>query len=155
MHRDGSSVMFPLGSWGVSGLATSDPTTYPNDPVGIDLTPTTIPAANLRIDTRKKKMTTEMALYIILQQPIRAKLYWWLLSLSFKNREATLLLLFGHNDVIIRLFVHSGMYFFLFPPPPPPFFLLTEKKNFKIRIKNLYIKIAIKTTNSYIKLTYV
>ena len=27
MHRNGSSVMFPLGSWGVSGLATSDPLT--------------------------------------------------------------------------------------------------------------------------------
>ena len=27
MHRDGSSVMFPLGSWGVSGLATSEPLT--------------------------------------------------------------------------------------------------------------------------------
>ena len=67
---------------------------HPNDPVGIDLTPTPIPAANLRIHTRrkqKKKMTTEKALYIILQQPIRAKLYWWLLKLFFKNREATLL----------------------------------------------------------------
>ena len=69
---------------------------HPNDPVGIDLTPTPIPSANLRIHTRKKKMTTEMALYIILQQPIRAKLFWWLLNLSFKNREATLLLLFCH-----------------------------------------------------------
>ena len=50
---------------------------HPNDPVGIDLTPAPIPAANLRIHTRrkKKKMTTEKALYIILQQPIRAKLY--------------------------------------------------------------------------------
>ena len=74
MHRDGSSEMFPLGSWGVSGLATSDPP-HPNDPVGIDLTPTPIPAANLRIHTRRKKMTTEKALYIILQQPIRAKHY--------------------------------------------------------------------------------
>ena len=87
-------------------------TSHPNDPVGIDVTPTPILAANLCIHTRKK-MTTEMALYIILQQPIRAKLYWWLLNLSFKNWEATLLLLFGHNDVVIRLFVHSGMYFFL------------------------------------------
>ena len=42
----------------------------------------------------KKKMTTEKALYIILQQPIRAKLYWWLLNLFFKNREATLLCVF-------------------------------------------------------------
>ena len=28
---------------------------HPNDPVGIDLTPTPIPAANLRIHTRRKK----------------------------------------------------------------------------------------------------
>ena len=40
---------------------------HPNDPVGIDLTPTPIPAANLHIHTRKKKMTTEKAQYIILQ----------------------------------------------------------------------------------------
>ena len=54
IHRDGSLVMFPLGSRGVSGLATSYPT-HPNDPVGIDLTPTAIPADNLRIHTRRKK----------------------------------------------------------------------------------------------------
>ena len=50
----------------------------PNDPFGIDLTPTPIPAANLRIHTRQ--MTTEIALYpwvslLILQQPIRTKLF--------------------------------------------------------------------------------
>ena len=39
------------------------------------LTPTPIPVANLRIHTRKKKKTAEMALYLILQQPIRAKLF--------------------------------------------------------------------------------
>ena len=50
-----------------------------------------------------------MALYIILQQPIRVKLFWRLLNLSFKNHEATLLLLFCHNDVVIRLFVLSGI----------------------------------------------
>ena len=43
---------------------------------------------------KTKKMTIEKALYIILQQPIRAKLYWWLLNLFFKNREATLLCFF-------------------------------------------------------------
>ena len=65
----------------------------------------------------KKKMTIEKALYMILQQPIRAKLYWWLLNLFFKNREATLLcFFFCYNGVVIRLFVHSGMYSFLFPP---------------------------------------
>ena len=47
---------------------------HPNDPVGIDLTQAPIPTDNLRINTRKK-MATEMVLYIILQQPIRAKLF--------------------------------------------------------------------------------
>ena len=78
----------------------------------------------------KRKMTTEKALYIILQRPIRAKLYWWLLNLFFKNREATLLCFFCYNGVVIRLFVHSGMYSFL----PPPFFLINfylKKKIFK------------------------
>ena len=55
----------------------------PNHPVGIDLTSTPIPAAKLRI-FHTRQMTTEMAQYIILQQPIRAKLFWWLLNLSFK-----------------------------------------------------------------------
>ena len=54
MHQDGSSVMFPLGSWGVLGLATSDPLTQTTK-FGIDLTPTPIPAANLHIHTRRKK----------------------------------------------------------------------------------------------------
>ena len=48
MRWDGLSVMFPLSSRGISCLATSDPT-CPNDPVGIDLTPTPIPAAKQRI----------------------------------------------------------------------------------------------------------
>ena len=56
----------------------------PNDPVGIDLTPTPIPAAKLRIHTRQ--MTTEMALsLLILQQPIRAKLLWWCLIFPLKS----------------------------------------------------------------------
>ena len=80
--------------------------------------------------TQRKKMTTEMALYIILQQPIRAKLNWWLLNL-FKNQEATLLLLFCHNDVVIRLFVHYAMYFFLFPSFPRFFFFTYKKKKNK------------------------
>ena len=114
MHRDGSSVMFPLGSWGVLGLATSDPLTQMTQLALILLQ---LPSRQLTCAStqgQKKKMTTEKALYIILQKPIRAKLYWWLLNISFKNREATLLLLLCHNDVVIRLFVHSGMYFFFF-----------------------------------------
>ena len=60
MHRDGSSVMFPLGSreWGFGSCNIRPP--RPNDPVGIDLTPIPIPAANLRIHTRQ--MATEIAL---------------------------------------------------------------------------------------------
>ena len=59
----------------------------PSDPVGIDLTPTLIPAAKLRI-FHTRQMTAEMlhpwVWFIILQQPIRARLYWCLLKLSFK-----------------------------------------------------------------------
>ena len=67
MHRDESSVMFPLGSVGVGSCNIRPP--RPNKPVGIDLTPTPIPAAKLRI-FHPKQMTTEIALYLILQQPI-------------------------------------------------------------------------------------
>ena len=52
MNRDGSSVMFPLGSRGGVGSCNIRPP-RPNDHVGIDLTPTPIPAAKLRIHTRQ------------------------------------------------------------------------------------------------------
>ena len=51
MHRDGSSVMFPLGSGGFGSCIIRPP--HPNDPVSMDLTPTPIPVANLRIHIRK------------------------------------------------------------------------------------------------------
>ena len=74
MYRDGSSVIFFL--WvhrgGIGSCDIRPP--HPNDSVGIDLTPTPIPAANLHIHTRQ--VTTEMALYLIWQQPKRAKLFW-------------------------------------------------------------------------------
>ena len=107
-----SDVSFGFMGGGGFGSCNIRPP-HPNDPVGIDLTQ--LPSRQLT--RRKKKMTTEKALYIILQQPIRAKLYWWLLNLSFENREATLLLLFSHTAVVIRLFVHSGVYFFFFLSP--------------------------------------
>ncbi len=40
-----------MGGFGSSNIRSS----HPNDPVGIGLTPTPIPAANLRIHTRRKK----------------------------------------------------------------------------------------------------
>ena len=116
---------------------------HPNDSVGIDFIPTPIPAANLRIHTRKK-MTAEMALYIILQQPIRTKLFWWLLNLSFKNQEAILLLLFGRNDIVIRLFVHFSVYFFLFLLFLPPLFFTYRKKIQFLKNKNLYTNIKLR-----------
>ena len=64
MHRDESSVMFPFGLIGGFGSCNIRPP-HPNDPVGIDLTLTPIPAANLRIHTRRKKMTSAKVLYII------------------------------------------------------------------------------------------
>ena len=122
--------------WGQGGFGSFNiRPPHPNDPVGIDLTPTPIPAANLRIHTRrkqKKKMTTEKALYIILQQPIRAKLYWWLLNLSFKNREATLLCFFATmGSLFSYLFIPVCIPSFF-----PPFFFFKSiftlrKKKFK------------------------
>ena len=68
-----------IGGFGSCSIRPS----RPNDPVGIDLTQTSIPAANLRIHTRQNDHR-KGSLYIFLQQPIRAKLFWWLLNLSFK-----------------------------------------------------------------------
>ena len=45
---------------------------------------------------------------LILQQPIRANLLWWLLNLSFKIGRPLCSCLPGSDDVIIRLFVQSG-----------------------------------------------
>ena len=73
MQRDGSSVMSPLGSWGISGFATSDPLTQMTQLALILLQ---LPSRQLTCtSTQEKKMTTEMAPYIILQQPIRANLF--------------------------------------------------------------------------------
>ena len=74
--------------------------------------------------TEEKKMTTEMALYIILQQLIRAKLFWWLLNLSFKIRRPlyscfsdTMTSLFGYlftplciSSFFSPFFVSSGIW---------------------------------------------
>ena len=64
MHRDGSSVIFPLGSQGVSGLATSDPLTQMTQ---LALILFQLPSRQLTCTSTQgeKKMTTEMALYII------------------------------------------------------------------------------------------
>ena len=65
--------MGPLGSWGVSGLATSDPLTQMTQ---LALMLLQLPSRHLIcVSTQEKKMTAEMALFIILQQPIRAKLF--------------------------------------------------------------------------------
>ena len=76
-------------SWGFGSCNIKPPS--PNDPVGIDLTPTPIPAAKLRI-FHTRQMTADMALYMGItfkfrQQPIRVCLLWWLLKLSFKIRR--------------------------------------------------------------------
>ena len=114
-----SAVSF--GSMGVFGSCNIRPP-HPNDPVGIDLTPTPIPVANLRIHTRRKKMTTEKALYIILHQSIRAKLYRLLLNLSFKNREATLLCFFATGYLFTPVCISSFFIYFF------PFFNTYKKK---------------------------
>ena len=103
LNRDGSSVMFPLGS--PSGFGSCNiRTPSPNDPFGIDLTPTSIPAAKLRV-FHTRKMTAEIVLFMGItfkfwQQPIRAWLLWWLLRISFKIEKplcsATMTSLFGY-----------------------------------------------------------
>ena len=56
-------MMFPLGSqWGFRSCIIRPP--RPNDPVGIDLMPTPILAAKLRI-FYTKQMTAEMALVVV------------------------------------------------------------------------------------------
>ena len=62
MHRDGSSVMYPLDSRG-AGRVFKHQILSPNDPVGIDLSPTPILAAKLRI-FHTKQMTAGMALFM-------------------------------------------------------------------------------------------
>ena len=54
-----SDVSFRFTGWGFGSCNIRPP--CPNDPVGIDLTPTSIPAANLRI-FHTRQMTAEMAL---------------------------------------------------------------------------------------------
>ena len=93
---------------------------HPNDPVGIDLTPTPIPAAKLRIHTRQ--MTTEIALsLLILQQTIRVRLLWWFLNLSFKIGRplcscfpVTMISLFSYLFNLVCDFFSFSIFFFSF-----------------------------------------
>ena len=101
MHRDGSSVMFTLGLRRVSGLATSDPFAQKTQLTKLHIFHT-------------RQMTAEMVLLLGItfkfwQQPIRAWLLWWLLKLSFKIGWPFCSCFPCRDDVIIRLFVPSGM----------------------------------------------
>ena len=80
-ERDASGWVISDISFGFTGAFGSCNISppRPNDPVGIDLMPTPIPAANLRI-FHTRQMTVEMALFMGItfefwQQPIRT----WLL----------------------------------------------------------------------------
>ena len=120
MHRDGSSVMFPLDSWGVLGLTTSDPLAQMTQLALILLQ---LPSWQLNCTSTQDKWPQKW-LYplLILQQPIRAKLFWWLLNLSFKIERPlyscfsdTMTSLFSYlfNPVCNLFFFFS--FFFLFP----------------------------------------
>ena len=63
MHRDGSSVMFPLGLRGGGFGSCNIEPPRPNDLAGIDLTPTPIPAAKLRM-FHTRQMTVYIYIYI-------------------------------------------------------------------------------------------
>ena len=116
-----SDVSFGF-TWGL-GSCNIRPSS-PNDQVGIDLTPTPIPAANLRIHI--SQMTTEMALSLLtLKQPIRAKLLWWFLIFPLKSGGHFALAFRSRWHVVIRLFVQSGMLLlFFFISFFSPFFFL-------------------------------
>ena len=85
MHRDGLSAMFPLGSRGVSGLATSDAHAQM---IQLALILLQLPSRQLTcLSTQDKwpqKWLYPWISLLILQQPIRARLLWWLLNFSFK-----------------------------------------------------------------------
>ena len=85
-----SDVSFVFMGVGGSGLATLDSLSQMTHLVLILFQ---LPSRQLTCESTQggEKMTTEKALYIILQWPIRAKLSWYLLNLYIKNREATLL----------------------------------------------------------------
>ena len=145
MHRDGSSVMFPLGSRGGVGSCNIRPP-HPNDPVGIDLTPTPIPAPKLRI-FRTRQMTAEMVLFMGIpfkfwQQTVKAWLLWWLLKLFYKIGRPLCSCFPCRDDVVIRLFV------VFFPPLPETSLQLT------IKILYINIKLQLKQTDSCLKLKY-
>ena len=111
------------------GLATLDPLTQMTQLALILLQ---LPSRQLTCaSTHKKKKTTEMALYIILQQPIRAKLFWWLLNLSFKIGRplyscfsAAITLLFGYLFTLVCI----SSFFFLLRSIFPFFFKLKKRK---------------------------
>ena len=145
MHRDGSSVMFPLGSQGGgSGLAISDPLAQMAQLVLILLQ---LPSWQLKCASTQDKWPQKwhypLVSLLVLQQPIRAKLLWWLLNLSFKIGRSlcscfpvamTSLFVYLFNPVC-SFFFFFFLFFFSFL-----FSKLTKKMNFK---KILYINIKL------------
>ena len=91
MHRDGSSEMFPLGSRERGGweadLATPDPLAQMTQLALILLQ---LPSWQLTCvssiqDKWLQKWLSPWVSLLILQQPIRVRLLWWLLNLSFNT----------------------------------------------------------------------
>ena len=133
----------------------------PNDPVGIDLTPTPIPAANLRI-FHTRQMTAEMALFMGItfefwQRPIRVCLLWRLLKLPLK--------LWGHFALVFPAAMTSlssslfNLVWLFFPSLPETSLQLTIKNTvheYKIVIKTnrLRFKIEIYVRIFFLKFNY-
>ena len=148
MHRDGSSVMFPLGSWVVSGPAISDPLAQMTQLALILLQ---LPSWQLKCASTQDKWPQKWhypwVSLLVLQQPIRAKLLWWLLNLSFKIGRPlcscfpvamTSLFVYLFNPVCSFLFFFFFLFFFSFL-----FFETYKKKDYIIQIKGMILLQAI------------
>ena len=155
MHQDGSSMMFPLGLQGVLGLATSDPLTQMTQLALILLQ---LPSRQLTCastpDKWPRKWLDPWVSLLILQQPIRAMLLWWLLNLSFKivrppcSCFLAAMTLFSYLfNPVCKFFPFSFFLFFFFfffqNLPKKIFFNSVHKYKIEIKTNRLRYKIEI------------
>ena len=124
-HRDGSSVMFPWGSRGISGLPTSVPFAQMTQ---LALIFRQLPSRQLTCVSFTQGKWLQKWFYLcnitfeFWQQPIKAWLLWWLLKFSFKIGRPLCSCFPYHDDVE---YSPICMYFFF----PSRSFLTTYNKN--------------------------
>ena len=148
MQRDGSSVRFPLGSRRISGLATLDPLAQMNK---LALLLLQLPSHQLNCVSSTLDKWPQNWLYprvplLILQQPIRARLLWWLLKLSFK---------IGRPHCSCFPAAMTSLFSYLFNPVCIFFLLcLSSPETYNKKILYMNIKLWLKLKDSDLKLKY-